>query len=483
MKKQRKEAKESYQLIVDGVEEKFLNRFYPMFMQNFMLPLYDLAKGTSRFMCSQVLEKTQWLSRKEIDHLQTRNLHALLKYAYETVPYYRKVFKERHLLPGDIKNADDLIKLPVLTKTDIRKNFEDLISRAIPRDQLVPYESGGTGNPINFYITKEKISWEIAAEFRMYGWAGYRLGDRCFLIWGAPADLSKHKGMITRLTKVLERTTIVDAFVMSDEVLCQFVYSLRKLKPKIVKGYATPIYMVAKCLLENKISDVRPRAVITSAETLLYSRRKIIEDAFGCPVFDYYGSREVGAVAAECEQHSGYHISAENVVLEFVKKGEHVSSGESGVILVTNLRNFGMPFIRYEIGDVGKPSNEVCSCGRGLPLMSSIEGRLSEFMAVYDKRLGRIVPVSPAGPGVIGVALMHVPLESYRIIQESLDRVVIKAVKGKGYSQKHTDFLISYVRRFLGDSVAIEVEFVNYLPPLPSGKRSAFISKVNAFGD
>jgi phenylacetate-CoA ligase len=239
--------------------------------------------------------------------------------------------------------------------------------------------------------------------------------------------------------------------------------------------------MIAKYLLENGIDDVRPRAVITSAETLLFSRRRIIQDAFGCPVFDYYGSREISAIAGECEEHSGYHISAENVVLEFVREEEHVSPGESGVILATNLRNFAMPFIRYELGDVGRPSNESCSCGRGLPLMSAIEGRVSEFMAVYDKRLGRVIPVSPAGPGVIGVALQHVPLESYRIIQESLSKVVIKAVKGKGYSKAHTEFLVDYVRKYLGDSITIEVEFVNYIPPLPSGKRSAFISKINPF--
>jgi len=239
--------------------------------------------------------------------------------------------------------------------------------------------------------------------------------------------------------------------------------------------------MLAKFLYDEGIEDIRPRAVITSAETLLYSRRKKIEEAFGCPVFDYYGSREVSAIASECKEHSGYHISAENVALEFVKDNEHVSSGESGVILATNLRNFAMPFVRYEIGDVGKPSDEICCCGRGLPLMSSIEGRISEFMAVFDKRLGRVVPVSPAGPGVIGVALQHVPLESYRIVQESLEKVTIKAVAGKGYSQAHTDFLINYIRKYVGDSVAIDIEFVDYLPPLPSGKRSAFISKINPF--
>jgi phenylacetate-CoA ligase len=238
---------------------------------------------------------------------------------------------------------------------------------------------------------------------------------------------------------------------------------------------------MAKYLLENHINNVRPRAVITSAETLLDYMRKTIEEAFGCPVFDFYGSREIGSLAGECEEHSGYHISAENVVMEFVREGEPVATGEEGVILVTNLRNFGMPFIRYNMGDVGRASDEVCGCGRGLPLMSSIEGRVSQFMAVYDKRLRRVIPVSTAGPGVFSMALMHVPLERYRIIQESLDRLVIKAVKGEGYSQRHTDFLVEHILKYLGDNITIEVEFVDSLPPLPSGKRSVFISKIDPF--
>jgi phenylacetate-CoA ligase len=169
------------------------------------------------------------------------------------------------------------------------------------------------------------------------------------------------------------------------------------------------------------------------------------------------------------------------VVLEFVREGEHVSAEESGEILITNLRNFGMPFIRYAIGDVGKPSDEVCPCGRGLPIMKSIEGRVSQFMAVYDEKLGRVIPVSTAAPGLFGGVLMHLPIEQFRIIQESLNKVVIKAVKRKRYSEEHTKFLINHIRKYLGDNIIIEIKFVDYLPPLPSGKRSIFTSKINPF--
>jgi len=451
---------------------------YQLMMENLVLPIYDIVRRTSRFKFGRVLQKTQWLPREETERLQTRNLRILLKHAYESVPYYRRMFRKRRLTPDEIKSVDDLVKLPVLTKVDVRKNFGDLVSRSFPRSRLIPYQSGGTGDPVAFYVTKESLSWEVAAEFRAYGWAGYRLGDPCFLIWGSQPDLSKYKSMISRFTRVFENILVADAFVMTDEVLSRYVSLLKKFNPRIIRGYAHSVYMLAKYLLKKDIDCVRPRAVITTAETLLDPKRKCIEDAFGCPVFDYYGSREVGSIAAECEEHRGYHISAENVALEFIREGEKVATGENGVILVTSLRNFGMPFIRYQIGDVGRPSGDVCSCGRGLPLISSIEGRIIEFLTIYDERIGRTIPISP---GVFQIALGHLPLKQYRIFQESVDKIVVKAVKDKGYSQKHTDFLLESVHRYMGNNVTIKIEFVDNLQPMPSGKRPLCISKINPF--
>jgi len=450
-------------------------------MQNYMLPIYDITRKTSRFRVSHILEKTQWLPREEIGRLQQKNLRALLRHAYETVPYYRRVFRERKLSPSDVKCVPDLAKLPVLTKALVRENFSDLVSQTFSKNDLIPCRSGGTGDQFSFYITRKQQSWEIAAEFRAYRWAGYRFGDKCVLFWGSPIDLAKHKSMIKRFSSRLERIAVLNTYVLSEKVLGEYVSLMRRFNPEIIRGYASSVYLVARYMLENGVSDVLPKAVITSAESLLSFQRRTIEKAFGCKVFDYYGSREVGAIAAECPEHCGYHISAENVVVEFVKDSENVAARESGKLLITSIQNFGMPLIRYAIGDVGTSTDNVCACGRGLPLMSSIEGRVSQFMAVYDRQLGRVVPVSTAAPGPFSMALMQVPLESYRIVQESLDRVVIKAVKGKGYLPKHTDFIIAYFRKILGDNIAVEFEFLDYLPPLPSGKRSVFSSRIDSF--
>ena len=453
---------------------------YSAFMRNVTLPLYDLARDTSRFQFGRVLDKTQWFPPKDIAKLQNQNLRFLIKHAYDTVPYYNRVFRKIGLTPGDVKTVEDLPKVPVLTKEDVRLNSADLVSHGFPANRLVPYTSGGSGDQLKFYVTKKQLSWEIAAEFRAYGWADYMLGDNCFMFWASPIDLSKYKNVQKRFSLKLEHVFIANTYILSNQVLAKLAALLLARRPKIVKGYTSSIYLMAKYLVDKGIDGVRPKAVITTAETLFDSMRETIEKAFGCEVFDFYGSREVGGLAAECEAHSGYHVSAENVAMEFIKDEEQVGTNEKGVILVTSLRNYGMPFIRYRLGDVGSPSEEVCECGRGLPLISNIEGRISDFMAIYDKKLGRVIPVGPIYPLII-YGLMKVPLRSVRVVQNAVNKLEIKAVKNEGYSQKHTDYLINQIHNALGEDIQIEFEFLDSLAPLPSGKRSTFISKVNAF--
>lgn len=457
-----------------------MSGLYPSIINAVVLPVYDVVRGTQRKKYAKILNKTQWLSRKEVLELQEKNLRALIKHAYDTVPYYNRIFKESKISPDDIKKAEDLTKIPVLTKHDIVKYRNELVSTAAEKGELIPSVSGGTGHQINFNVTRDQISWELAAEFRGYEWAGYRLGDKCVNFWGSPIDTAKLSTFMRKATSWVERVKVVNTYIISDEKMSEYASLLRSYKPDVVKGYASSVYMVAKYLKEQGINDIKPRTIITSAEMLLPHYRELIEEVFGCKVSDYYGSREIGALASQCAEHQGFHINAENVVMEFVRENEHVSN-ESGMIYVTNLRNYGMPFIRYEIGDVGKPTEDSCHCGRGLPVIESLEGRASQFMAVYDKDLGKIIPVSTAAPGVISNTLMHVQVESYRIIQESLEKIVIKVVAGEGYSQKDTDYILDHMREYLGDKIMVEVDLVDDLPPLPSGKRSVFVSKINAF--
>lgn len=458
-----------------------LSSIYRGFIDNVIVPVYDSVRGTDRHKYGQYMDKTQWLSTEEIKKIQLKNLKALINHAYSTVPYYNQLFKEVNLHPSDFNKIDDLLKLPTLTKLNIQNNKEILLSQNIPQNQLISYHSGGTGNPIKFFITKDQVSWENAAEYRAYRWADYRLGDKCAMFWGSPFEISKQEELLKRITSWIERIHFYSTYTVWDELLRRHIKDMQSYKPEIVRGYSSAVYFVARKMLEDGVDDVRPRAVITTAESLIPEFRQTIEEAFGCKVFDYYGSREISSIASECEEHTGFHVSAENVLLEFVRDGEHVAPGEHGVILATNLRNYGMPFIRYEIGDVGRPSDESCSCGRGLPLIDSIDGRISQFISIYDKEAGKVIPVLTANPGIIAKVLNQVPVETFRVSQENLEEILIEVVPKQDYSDEHTQFVLDYLYDYIGKYIDIEIKLVEEVPPLPSGKRSVVVSKVNPF--
>jgi len=245
---------------------------------------------------------------------------------------------------------------------------------------------------------------------------------------------------------------------------------LEEFKPKIVRGYASAVYLFAKFMLHEGVENIKPKAVITSAETLFDYERKTIEEAFGCEVYDFYGAREAAAISSECSEHSGYHVSAENYVLECVKEGERTASGDTGVILVSNLRNYAMPFIRYEIGDLGRLCDEVCSCGRGLPLMSSIEGRTTDIIVTQD---GNFISTP-----VLTLIFKDLPVKQYQVIQEKREKITVKIVRGSGYSEKDTRYIMRGMRKFIGGAIQIHVEFVGSVPLTNSGKRKPIISKI-----
>jgi phenylacetate-CoA ligase len=177
------------------------------------------VKGTTRHKYRRELEKTQWLSTEEINKIQIKNLKAVINHAYSTVPYYKKLFKEVDLYPSDIKEINGLNKIPPLSKSNIQNNEDLLLSQNMPQNQMISYYSGGTGNPIDFFITKDQISWEIAAEFRAYSWADYHLGDRCALFWGSPFEISKQEKMIKRITSWIEGIKLFSTYTIWDELL------------------------------------------------------------------------------------------------------------------------------------------------------------------------------------------------------------------------------------------------------------------------
>ena len=445
-----------------------IEMIYQKLAKTVLVPSLDFLRRTKVGGCLKELATSQWLTLEELREIQHRNLKFLIRHAYGNTPYYHRKFKEQGLKPDDIKTKEDLAKLPVLTREEFRNNFEDLIATSYPKQKMRLYATGGsTGEPLKFYVIKKQRSWETAAMIRGNSWCGYRLGDKISLIWGSPIDVSEAEKLNNKIINFFWRRLVLAATELSEQRMRRYAQRLIDFEPKIFRGYASAVYLFSK-FVEHEGIDVGADAVITTAETLFDHQRRKIEEVFGCDVYDSYGSREVEEIASECGEHTGYHVAAENVVLEFVKNGECVSPGEMGSILVTNLRNYAMPFIRYEIGDIGKPSDEACSCGRGLPLMRSIEGRITDIIVTPKKFVPAIL---------LAAVFRKLPIKQYQVIQETEKRIVVKIVKEKGYSQKDNNCVVAGLNQYLGD-FQIDLQLVDSIPASESGKRRVVISKV-----
>jgi phenylacetate-CoA ligase len=199
----------------------------------------------------------------------------------------------------------------------------------------------------------------------------------------------------------------------------------------------------------------------------------VIEEAFGCKVFDRYGSEEVALIASECERHEGMHLNIEHLYIEFLREdGTAAAAGEEGAIVITDLFNRGMPFIRYSIGDVGVPTDRRCSCGRGLPLMERVTGRVADYL---KRRDGSMV----AGVSLVERTLTAIPgLEQMQVVQPSIDEIVLNVVRAPDFTIATEQALLAEFRSVFGSGIDIRANYVERIPQERSGKYRFSICRI-----
>jgi len=416
------------------------------------------------------LQESQWYDEEKLRELQDEKLRKLIKYSYESVPYYRELFDKIKLKPSDIRTVEDLPKIPILEKDIVRKRWKDLLSKAYPRSKSIIYHtSGTTGKPITVYVSRNCYEREYAFRWMHYSWGGIKRGERFATFAGHPVvPISQTKPPFWRHNWA-ENQLIFSSQHISRDTLPHYIGALRKFQPAMIHGYPSSIYLIAHYLVENDISDIRPKAVFTASETLLDFQRKIIEEAFGCKVFNWYGNTEMVAHATECEMGK-MHIHLLHSVMEITdEEGNPVSENKEGIIIGTGLDNWAMPLIRYKVGDIAVPTSSKCSCGRGYPLVEKIVGRIEDYVITPEGRyVGRLDHVFKHDLHVIEAQL----------IQEKIDLLRIRIVKDKGYSDKDNKEIIKGLQERLGYSMKFEFEFVTEIPREANGKFKFVISKV-----
>ena len=424
----------------------------------------------------ETLRKTQWLGVTETRELQDERLRRLVRHAYRNVPYYRARMQESKVRPEDVRGQEDLHKLPMLTKDDIRRHlYFDIMSENHDKSQVLKITtSGSTGEPFVCYADRAQLEFRWAATLRAQEWTGYRFGDPTVRLWHQTIGMTKDQALRERLDAILSNRTFIPVFELSDKNLEEMVKTIAAVGPVLMDGYAEALDFLAHWVKSQGSSSVRPRAIMSSAQTLPLPSRRLIEEAFGCKVFDKYGSREFSGVAYECEAHAGHHVVAEGYIVEVLQNGEPAAPGAIGEVVITDLNNYCMPFLRYRIGDLAEAMDPfaACSCGRGAPRLGAIEGRVQSIIQGTD---GRYLP---------GTFFAHYlkefdyAIKRFQVVQEERGALTFRVVKGGRFSDDVLEQVLATFREYLGHDMKIYVEFVENVGLVRTGKRLASVSKL-----
>jgi phenylacetate-CoA ligase len=280
-------------------------------------------------------------------------------------------------------------------------------------------------------------------------------------LWGAPVgNVSRRQMLKTRAYEAMQRQLVINTFSQSDALWADVLARALRFRPVLIVGYVSSLEAFADYLRRMQRTIPGVACAIAAAEPLHADARQRIEQGLGAPLFNTYGSREFMSIAAECDYRNGLHIHSENLVVETRDPDDHAASE----LLVTDLHNYGMPFVRYASGDLGRITHDLCACGRGLPRLDRIEGRAVDALRTSD---GRTVPGE-----FFPHLLKEIPeLAEYRVEQKSLDHLVISAVLTHALSERSEALLRREIGAIFGPGTAWEVQRVDRIPRLNSGKR------------
>ena len=451
---------------------------YASLARHVLAPTLDVIRGTHTMRCLRELEESQWYSPKVIGELQSRRLQQTIGHAYEHVPYYRQVFDERGLPPAGILQASDLSKLPVLTKDLVRANLHDLVADNYSPPRLLTSRTGGsTGSPLVFYTTHE--DWFTHGRARgllAMEWADVYMGDRIATFPSTFGRPTRKERLLQPIIRHFQRTLTIGANGISQETLPGIIESIARARPRAIAAYPSILALLAQHIRESGVPAPYVHSVLTGGEQILEHQRTLIREVFSREPFSRYGSHENALLGTECEEHSGFHMFAQDLVIEVVDdEGTPLPPGHKGHVLVTNLHARGMPFIRYDTGDIGAWATERCPCGRGMPLLSSLVGRSCDFILTPSGK-----QVSGTAVGLSRMALFGV--SGVQIVQKELSCITVRLVlpyqAGDDDMRRVSRGVEDILHHNLGDDMRIDISFVDRIEPTPAGKHVPVVSRL-----
>ena len=407
--------------------------------------------------------------RDAIEQFQWERIRRLLRHAYETTPYYRNLFDSSRCSPDDIEHPADLQQIPTLEKSVLRTRLDDFISEMFPRTKLKRNATGGSsGTPVVFYQDYSYWNQRNLSVYYFDRWAGWDFGGRQLILWGSLPDAEKARNLGDRLNNYWRNYRWLNGFNMTEETMIAAFKKMQRWRPQTILAYASSLYLLAKYFQQNKLAPGwKLKGVISSAEMLYPHYREIAEEILEAKVYNRYGSREVGIIAMECKS-GRMHINCNDLYLEIDSDDPYTQPGE---IIITQLNNYGMPFIRYRIGDIGRLSDEVCPCGNSLPILEDLMGRTT---ATFRTKDGRLIHGGYFTQQFYGIQTVN----QFQLIQENYNRCTLKLVVNEGFTKDILNWLVGKIKEALGPEVEVVADFVEEIPRPSSGKMAFTISKV-----
>ena len=429
----------------------------------------------------KAMRRLRW-DREKLDRYKNERLRRVVKYAFENVRFYHELFKNSGVYPADIRTSDDLNKLPIVRKSEMRKcSKSDLISREFRDGNLKVLGTGGsTGEPFRFFINRAEDDWRKAIYLRANISCGQRPRDR----WAAidVADRPIDTTYVQRLFGMFVRDVIPVTWSRVSQL-----GAIADLNPDILDGFSGVLWLLAKEAELKGVKSIRPRIIFGSGDLIDQSSRNYLEKVFDAPYHDQFGCTEVDRSAWQCRERLGYHMDEDSVITQFVdEEGEEVGSDERGEIVYTSLFNYAMPFIRYGTMDVGVPINDECPCGRKLPLMKVVEGRSNSFLVFPD---GHVVAPMSLIETMKAFRLVK-EIDQYRVVQKTRNfvEIYVKKTNEKVDEDRIGSWLLANILDGLPkvekvdlSQVTFEVKFVDELPLTGRGNLSVVVSHVQAF--
>ncbi len=446
----------------------------PQFIREIFASLYSLKVRNRRFGKAffdqiEMLKVNSNLSPDTRAQKQIADLRAMLVYAHENVPYYRDLFDKVGFNPKKVCSLDDLRSIPLLERDILRAQNENLHAKSFEGGKFIHSTSGTTGTALKFTLSEETNQRHYGCVWYHYGWAGVKRGDRIATFGAHPLVHPDRKKPPFWLYDSVENELYFSIQHISPKTASYYAEKLMKFKPVMVRGIPSFLNLIAQYMLEKGISYT-PKAVFTYSETLLDRQRKAMEQAFNCPVYNFYSNGERTGHILQC-QHGSLHVLSETSVVEVVRPdGSPAAVGEVGELVITNLINKAMPLIRYRIGDTGVVAESGCPCGRQTPILRNLTGRTNDFLVTGDGLRLRPVGVFANTPNV----------KVAQFIQEEVGSVIVKIVPRDGYGPADEKHIMEELRWELGKMTNIQIQLVDGISFGSNGKFQHIISKVPA---